>query len=182
MEKIPKLEFHKKVVDTTYNMANSIFVYMVQNKPISYCSSERYTRLFSLLIVVNNIFARRGSRENKIEEIRKRITSKLSQHLWNDKTYREDFLNYSETLIGKKVFDILLECENITLDTYNNLALKVKTAIEYLESIHFDWKIDGNIVYDKNPYTRTIRTYSLTIHDKSDFMRWKKIYSRYFRR
>ena len=177
MEKIPKLEFHKKVVDTTYHMANSIFVYMVQDKPTGYCYSESYTRLFSLLIVVNNIFARRGSRDNKIEEIKERISSKLSEHLWNRETWKEDFLNYSEISIGKKIFDILLECENITLDTYNSLAIKVKTTMEYLESIHFDWKIDDNIVYDKNPYTRTIRTYSLTIHNKSDFTRWKKIYS-----
>ena len=78
MEKIPKLEFHKKIVDTTYYMANSILVYMAQNKPTGYCSSDRYASLLSLLIEVNNIFARRGSRENKIPDIRKTTTDKLN--------------------------------------------------------------------------------------------------------
>ena len=176
MEKIPKLEFHKKVVDTTYYMANSVLVYMTQNKPTGYCSSERYTTLLSLLIVVNNIFARRGSRENKLPDIRKTITDKLNMSRWNDDSNRTYFLKFQENSVGEKIYKLLLECENITLDNYNNLALRVKTAIEYLDSIHFDWKIDGSIVYDKNPYTRTIRTFSLTIHDKKQFEIWKTLY------
>lgn len=177
MEKIPKLEFHKKVVDTTYHMANSIFVYMIQNKPTKYCSSERYTSLFSLLIVVNNIFARRGSRENKIKDIRKSITDRLNMNYWRKGSYRVYFSEFADESVGKKMYKLLLECENITLDNYNSLALRVKTAIEYLDSVHFDWKIDDSIVYDKNPYTRTIRTFSLMIHDKNQFEKWKTLYN-----
>lgn len=177
MEKIPKLEFHKKVVDTTYNMANSIFVYMIQNKPSGYCSSERYTSLFSLLIVVNNIFARRGSRDNKIKDIRKNLSDKFDSLRWGDTPYRVYLSQFSEKSVGEKIYQLLLECENITLDNYNELALKVKLAIQYLDSVHFDWKIDDNIVYDKNPYTRTIRTFSLMIHDKNQFEKWKSLYN-----
>lgn len=177
MEKIPKLEFHKKVVDTTYHMANSIFVYMIQNKPTKYCGSERYTSLFSLLIVVNNIFARRGSRENKIKDIRKSITDRLNMNYWRKGSYRVYFSEFVDESVGQKMYKLLLECENITLDNYNSLALRVKTAIEYLDSVHFDWKIDDSIVYDKNPYTRTIRTFSLMIHDKNQFEKWKTLYN-----
>lgn len=177
MEKIPKLEFHKKVVDTTYHMANSIFVYMIQNKPTKYCSSERYTSLFSLLIVVNNIFARRGSRENKIKDIRKSITDRLNMNYWRKGSYRVYFSEFVDESVGQKMYKLLLECENITLDNYNSLALRVKTAIEYLDSVHFDWKIDDSIVYDKNPYTRTIRTFSLMIHDNNQFEKWKTLYN-----
>ena len=176
MEKIPILEFHKKVVDTTYYMANSVLVYMTKNKPTGYCSSERYTNLLSLLIVVNNIFAKRGSRENKLPDIRNTITDKLNMSRWNEDSNRTYFTKFQENSIGEKIYKLLLECETITLDNYNSLALKVKTAIEYLDSIHFDWKIDGSIVYDKNPYTRTIRTFSLTIHDKKQFETWKSLY------
>lgn len=176
MEKIPKLDFHKKVVDTTYYMANSVLIYMTQNKPTGYCSSDRYTTLLSLLIAVNNIFARRGSRENKITDIRQNITDKLNMSRWNEESHRTFFSKFQENSVGEKIYKLLLECENITLDNYNSLALRVKTAIEYLDLIHFDWKIDGSIVYDKNPYTRTIRTFSLTIHDKKEFEIWKNLY------
>ena len=69
---------------------------MTQNKPTGYCSSDRYTTLLSLLIVVNNIFARRGSRENKLPDIRNTITDKLNMSRWNEDSNRTYFSKFQK--------------------------------------------------------------------------------------
>lgn len=175
-----KTNFHKKVVNSANGMNNSFYLYMINNEKLSY--NYNIARLFNYFIMANNILHRRGSKKQKIKDILDFVNSK--------KTYNEIFNifknlkrttkseNYMDDYAFEQCLIVLFECQNITEDTFDYIVTKVNIIINYLDSIHFDWVVEGNIIYDRNPYTRTIRTYSLTINNNDDFEVFKETYKK----
>ncbi len=171
-----KTKFHKKVFDSANGMHRCFLFYMLYNDSEYY--SYRYPEVFNLLISVNNALSKRGlNKEKRIALAKKTIHDKLNyKYYHSDSTLEEWYKSFKEDSFGMKLIKQIEKWENISESNYEEYVKEIITWIEYLDNIHFDWKVDGEIVFEKSPYTRISRTYSLSIHDSKENERFKKIY------
>ena len=171
-----KTTFHKKINDTRYGMHNCFLFYMIYNELDKH--SFIYTSVLNLLISVNNALSKRGlNKENRMLLAKKIIHAKLYSKQYNDLTILEEWQNYfGNNTFGFKIIKDIEKWENISESNYEEYVKEIINYVNYLDSIHFDWKVDGEIIFDKSPYTRIKRTYSLSIHDSKEYESFKKIY------
>lgn len=172
-----KTKFHKKVMDSANGMHRSFIFYMVYNDSEYY--SYRIPEVINFLIEINNSLSKRGyNKEKRIETTNKLINDRLNYKSYYSKTTQLEEWQQSITkdTIFKKLLDSIVKWKDLTEKNYEEYVKEIINYLEYLDSIHYDWKVDDNIIFEKSPYTRMVRSYSLTIHDKEEYETFKKVY------
>ena len=172
-----KTKFHKKVFDSANGMHRCFLFYMLYNDAEYY--SYQYPKVFDLLISVNNALSKRGlNKEKRIALAKKTISDTFNHKYYLDTTTtREEwYKSFKENSFGMKLVKKLEQWENLSESNYEEYVKEIICWVEYLDAIHFDWKVDGEIIYEKSPYTRIARTYSLAIHNDKEYDSFKKIY------
>lgn len=171
-----KTKFHKKVMDTANGMHRCFLFYMLYNDSEYY--SYRYGEVFNLLISINNALSKRGLNKEKRIELAKEVIHKTLNHQYygEEKTIDEWYKSFKENSFGMIIIKKIQKWEKLSDDNYEEYVKEIIELIEYLDLIHFDWKVDGDIIYEKSPYTRITRTYSLSIHESKQYSEFKRIY------